>query len=97
MPEKAAFFHFYSAFFSIPREISGLAPKNLVAELLLLRVPVRGQTLIRPGNHILTDRRCILLGKLPGEIDHPVGFQHPAQNDLEPLIVGERARVAQIR
>jgi hypothetical protein len=27
MPEKAAFFHFYSAFCLIPREISGLARK----------------------------------------------------------------------
>jgi len=29
MPEKAAFFHFYSAFCFIPREISGLGPRNL--------------------------------------------------------------------
>ena len=28
MPEKAAFFHFYSAFCFIPREISGLADSS---------------------------------------------------------------------
>jgi hypothetical protein len=28
MPEKAAFFHFYSAFCFIPREISGLIPSR---------------------------------------------------------------------
>jgi hypothetical protein len=31
MPEKAAFFHFYSAFCFIPREISGLDQLPIVA------------------------------------------------------------------
>jgi hypothetical protein len=32
MPEKAAFFHFYSAFCFIPREISGLGPSSAHGE-----------------------------------------------------------------
>jgi hypothetical protein len=43
MPEKAAFFHFYSAFCFIPREISGLvaAYRKLLAIHFALSITTR--------------------------------------------------------
>ncbi len=57
MPEKAAFFHFYSAFCFFPREISGLAPNKSAGMLRSFFEEVR---LTNPYLH-----RCFQFLELP--------------------------------
>jgi hypothetical protein len=53
------------------------------------------QTLIGPVDHIIADRRGILLGKLLGERDHARVFEHSIQHDRKPHIIFERPGIAQ--
>ena len=88
MPEKAAFFHFYSAFCFIPREISGLEPFNsahcmsLPAAVHCLRLGFRVMS-CAPG----WARFAIFTSRLTYVWRHLIGYRllpFPTQSGIEP-------------
>src|SRR6266478_8646264 len=72
------------------------APRLLLAGCLIRNGAVLPFALIRAEDHIISDRGRIFLRNLLCERNHSQGLKNSSPNHVEPLIMGQRARIAQI-